>query len=109
MSNDEKDRFGDKLRDAEHAREDKFFAECDRTLLQKLRHDAAERLEHDVLELARGRCPRCSQHLTKKVHHNVEIHQCPAGHGVWLDDGALDTLVARESSGWLSRVLGRTR
>ena len=37
MSDVDKDRFGDTLRDAEKAREDQFFAERDRQLLQKLK------------------------------------------------------------------------
>ncbi len=41
MGNEQKDRFGDKLRDLEHAREDKFFADRDKELLAKLRKTAA--------------------------------------------------------------------
>lgn len=37
MGNEQKDRFGDKLRDLEQAREDKFFADRDRELLAKLK------------------------------------------------------------------------
>lgn len=42
MPDDEKDRFGDKLRDAEKAKEDQFFAERERQLLDKLRARAGE-------------------------------------------------------------------
>jgi hypothetical protein len=38
-----KDRLGDKLRDAEKAREDQYFAKRDKELLQKLK----ERMEKD--------------------------------------------------------------
>lgn len=37
MANEQKDRFGDKLRDAEKAREDEYFARRDRELLEKMR------------------------------------------------------------------------
>ena len=37
MANQEKDRLGDKLKDAERAREEKFFAEREKELLAKLR------------------------------------------------------------------------
>lgn len=37
MGNDQKDRFGDKLRDLEHAREDQYFAEREKGLLEKMR------------------------------------------------------------------------
>ncbi|HEY8516975.1 MAG TPA: hypothetical protein VIS07_15810 [Candidatus Binatia bacterium] len=39
--NSEKDRLGDKLRDLEHAREDLYFAERDRQLIEQLRAQAA--------------------------------------------------------------------
>ena len=42
MANEQKDRFGDKLRDAEKAREDEYFARRDRELLEKLRREQAE-------------------------------------------------------------------
>jgi len=34
---DSKDRFGDKLRDAEKGREDQYFSDLDRTLTEKMR------------------------------------------------------------------------
>jgi hypothetical protein len=37
MADNEKDRWGDKLRDNEHAREEQYFAERERELLAKLR------------------------------------------------------------------------
>lgn len=37
MGNDQKDRFGDKLRDIEKGREDDYFARRDRELLEKMR------------------------------------------------------------------------
>jgi len=37
MSDGEKDRLGDKLRDVEKGREDKFFADRDRALIEKLK------------------------------------------------------------------------
>ncbi|MFZ2063197.1 MAG: hypothetical protein WAU82_19475, partial [Candidatus Binatus sp.] len=43
MPSDEKDRFGDKLREVGRAREDQWAAQRDRELLAKLRHKAEER------------------------------------------------------------------
>lgn len=107
MSDGEKDRFGDKLRDVEKAREDKFFAERDRELLQKLKAQTGTHEEQAVRELARMRCPKCGDRLTTRTQLEVEIDECPAGHGIWLDVGELEKLTTRESSGWLARVLGR--
>ena len=40
--NSEKDRLGEKLKDLEHAKENRYFAERERELLDKLRRDQAE-------------------------------------------------------------------
>jgi hypothetical protein len=107
MSDEEKDRFGDKLRDVEKAREDKFFADRDRELLQKLKGQTQSQQEQAVRDLARTRCPRCGERLVTKMHLDVEVDECPSGHGLWLDAGEMEKLHARESSGWLARALGR--
>lgn len=107
MSDDEKDRLGDKLRDLEKGRENKFFADRERELLQKLKAQAGSKEEQAVRELARMRCPKCGDRLTTRTQLEVEINECPSGHGTWLDTGELEKLTARESSGWLSRILGR--
>ncbi len=107
MSDGEKDRYGDKLRDVEKAREDKFFADRDRELLLKLKAQTGAQEEQSVRELARMRCPKCGERLVTRTQLDVEIDACPAGHGIWLDDGELEKLTARESTGWLARVLGR--
>lgn len=107
MSDGEKDRYGDKLRDAEKAREDKFFADRDRELLQKLKAQSGAQEEEAVRELAQARCPRCGERLTTRSQLEVEIDECPKGHGIWLDAGELEKLTQQESPGWLSRILGR--
>lgn len=108
MANQEKDRLGDKLRDVEKGREDKFFADRDRELLQKLKGEKQEQQEQAVRDTARGRCPRCGERLLTRTHLDVEIDACPSQHGLWLDDGELEKLTTRESSGWLARVFGRS-
>jgi len=107
MSDDEKDRFGDKLRDVEKGRENKFFADRDLELLRKLKAQVGSQEEQMVRELARMRCPKCGDRLTTRTQLEVAIEECPSGHGLWLDTGELEKLTARESSGWLARILGR--
>lgn len=108
MSDGEKDRLGDKMRQVEKAHEDKFFAERDRELLKKLKAETGAQEQEAVRELAQARCPRCGERLTTRTHLDVEIDECPGGHGIWLDTGELEKLTAREGSGWLARVLGRS-
>jgi hypothetical protein len=46
-----KDRLGQKLHDVEQAREDIFFAERDRQLIEKLRAEVATRWRAEVVDL----------------------------------------------------------
>jgi len=102
---EERDRYGDKLRDAEKGREDQFFADRDRQLVERMQQASAGTVD----AATRGRCPRDGQTLTKVRHLDVVLDECPACKGMWLDKGDLDKLAQRESSGWLARFLGRSR
>jgi hypothetical protein len=102
---EERDRYGDKLRDAEKGREDKFFADRDRQLVERMQQASAGTVD----AATRGRCPRDGQTLTKVSHLDVVLDECPACKGMWLDKGDLDKVAQRESSGWLARFLGRSR
>jgi len=106
---DEKDRFGDKLRDVERAREDTYFAERDRALLEKARAASTAEQETAVRELAHMRCPKCGTPLVSRRHVEVTLDECPSCEGMWLDKGELEQLAGRETSSWLSRYLGRAR
>lgn len=109
MPDDERDRFGEKLRDVEKAREDLFFAERDRALLEKMKKQTGSEGEDSGPTLVKGRCPRCGEHLVATSRHDVAIHECPRDHGIWLDGGELEKMMTRENSGWLARILGRPR
>ncbi len=109
MSDDQKDRFGDKLHDAEKAQEDLFFAKRDREILEKMKAQTGALADEPARALAKGRCPRCGEPLVGTSRHDVAIDECPHDHGVWLDESALQTLLKRESTGWLARILGRPR
>lgn len=106
---DEKDRYGDKLRDLEHAREDKYFAERDRDLLEKLRAQSEGKQDAEARLAAHMRCPKCGERLTSTRHGGVTVDECPGCGGMWLDKNEADELARRESNGWLARYLGRPR
>ena len=108
MATDEKDRFGDKLRDAEKAAEDKYFAARDRELMQKLK-GPADADERTVGEATHMRCPKDGTPLTRATHFDVAVEECPRCQGIWLDKGELDQIGRREHGGWLTRYLGRKR
>jgi hypothetical protein len=106
---DEKDRFGDKMRDAEKAHEDQYFAKRDRALLQKLKADVKGQQRPTLGEAGSMLCPKCGERLVTKEHLQVTIDECPACQGIWLDKGELEQLAHRENAGWLARYLGRSR
>lgn len=66
MGNEQKDRFGDKMRDLEHAREDKFFADREKELLKKLREESI--------------CRKCGEPLVQSAESGSPRH-CKNGHG----------------------------
>jgi len=104
MGSDEKDRLGNKLRDAERAREEQFFAERDRKLIERLKEDQGG--EGDATKkAARGRCPTCGVNLQPQTLHEISVQECPDCHGVWLDQGELAELGRREEDGWIARWL----
>jgi hypothetical protein len=99
----EKDRFGDKLRDAERGREDQYFAERDRELIAKLKEGQETGVETALRTEARGRCPRDGAALIAKKLHGVAIDECPTCNGMWLDAGEWKVLADRERGGFFGR------
>ena len=110
-TSDEKDRLGDALHLKERAEEDRFFAERDAAALQRLRAAGSGRTasEPEIRELARDRCPRCGERLTSVRHHDITVTECPADHGVWLDQAEFRTLADRERTSWIGRFFHRPR
>lgn len=97
----EKDRFGDKLRDLEHARENQFFAERDRELLAKLRQEP---------ERAGGiTCPTCGLALEALEEPPLRLYRCTARHGLWLNGEDLETSSDPANLALLGRLLARIR
>ena len=105
MVSNEKDRLGDKLRDVERAREDQYFAERDRELVEKLRKAKAGEVEASMKEAALGRCPKCGTRLEPYNLNDINVDHCPGCQGVWLQRGELQELGRREEEGWIARWL----
>jgi len=77
----EKDRFGDKLHDVEHAREEQWAHQRDEELLDKLRKKGEDAL-----------CPQCSMPLVAQTRGGVAMLACADKHGAWLRAEALDAI-----------------
>ena len=82
MVGDNKDRLGDKLDDIGAAREDQWARQRDAELVEKLKK-----------RLGKLACPNCKQFLVPKTEAGVSMLSCPAGHGAWLDSGALKSVL----------------
>jgi predicted Zn-ribbon and HTH transcriptional regulator len=102
---DQKDRYGNKLREKERAEEDRYFKERERVALEKIRAEKAAEDEGPVRELAKGRCPKCGERLEELDVEAVTIDKCPGCKGIWLDDGELEALAKPEKEGWLGGFL----
>ncbi len=100
---DEKDRLGDKLRDVERGREDQYFAQRDRELIERLRRERDAAVEEAQRAAALNRCPKCGTALRQREHRGVKVDECPSCGGIWLDHGEFEELAGRESEGWLGR------
>ncbi len=82
MVGDNKDRLGDKLKDAGAAREDQWARKNDAELVEKMRK-----------RLSQTACPKCKEILVPKTEAGVKMHVCPEGHGAWLDAGQLKSVL----------------
>lgn len=103
----ERDRFGDTLRLVEKAKEDIYFAERDRELLEKLRAQLkkVEKIDDE------SRCQKCPGKLESYSFHGIALDRCRECGGIWLDKGELEAIVRRISRGpvgeWLDRLAAK--
>jgi Transcription factor zinc-finger len=82
---DEKDRYGEKLKDVEAAREDLWARRQDEALLKNIRSKASPL-----------HCPQCNKPLAEHAPSGGKVMACPDGHGAWIDSAALASLTSRK-------------
>jgi Zn-finger nucleic acid-binding protein len=82
---DEKDRLGDKLHQAEMARENQWARQNDAELIERLRRKYVKAVD----------CPHCGARLDARVAIGVGGMACSSHHGAWVDGEALEQLSAR--------------
>lgn len=103
----EKDRLGETLRLVERAKEDIYFAEQDRALLEKLR----AQLRKSESKETSVRCPKCPGKLDGYTFHGVALDRCSECGGIWLDHGELEAIVRKLRLGplgeWFDRMMGK--
>ena len=103
----EKDKFGETMRLVEKAKEDIYFAERDRELLEKLR----SQLKAAQSETSRT-CPNCAVKLDAHTFEGVALDRCTKCGGIWLDHGELEAIVRKIRRGplgaWLDTLVGKS-
>jgi len=95
----EKDRYGETLREREKAEEDRYAAEQDRVLLERLRQQSQAGLG------AKGLCPQCGSRLAASRKFEVSVQTCSKCRGVWLAIDDLERILARASEGEIVRFV----
>ena|SRR5216117_3440215 len=87
--------------------EEEYFArlefERQRKFLKEREPQKAEAERQRILDVARGRCPKCAGELVPVPYRGVELDKCSRCQGVWLDFGELDQVVT-EDTGFFGSV-----
>ena len=92
----EKDRFGEKMRLVERAREDIYFAAKDRELIEKLKA-RLEKVEQAGTSNQPVACPKCRGALESYSFMDIFLDRCQACGGIWLDLGELAQILKKVS------------
>ncbi len=103
---DQKDRFGEKMRLVERAKEDIYFAEKDRELIEKLkaRLKKVERSQGQEQQLG---CPKCRGNLESYVFMEFFLDRCQSCGGLWLDNGELEGILKKITRSPLASLVDR--
>jgi Zn-finger nucleic acid-binding protein len=94
---DEKDRFGEKLRLLEKAREDIYFAAKDRALIEKLKTALQKSPSGETS--VQLKCPKCRGEWAAYTFRDIALDRCESCGGVWFDRGEIDALVGKFARG----------
>lgn len=102
----EKDRFGEIMRLLERAREDIYFAEKDRELIEKLKLHLkkVERAERENQLLT---CPKCLGRLQSYSFMGFLLDRCQGCGGIWLDKGEMEAILKKVSRSPLGVLIDR--
>ena len=102
---DEKDRFGETMKLVERAKEDIYFAEKDRELIERLKAQL-RKVENREAQL---HCPKCPGILETYTFQGVSLDRCRKCGGVWMDKGELEGVVRKLIRGplgyWVDKLM----
>ncbi len=82
--------------------EEEYFHRAESDKLETLRKEAAARREAEEREARRKahwmHCPKDGAKLHEEGYHGINIDRCSECHGVWLDQGEIETLLEKPES-----------
>ncbi len=90
----ERDRFGEKMKLLERAKEDIYFAAKDLELIEKLK-SVFKKVEEQGSEKKALACPKCSGKLETYTFMEFFLDRCQGCGGVWLDKGELEGILEK--------------
>ena len=103
---DEKDRFGETMKLVERAKEDIYFAERDRELINKLKEQLQKLDKPSELH-----CPKCSGLMETYAFHEIILDRCLKCGGIWLDKGELEAIIRKITRGplgaWIDKLTAK--
>ena len=101
---DERDKFSETMKLVERAKEDIYFAERDRELLEKLR----AQLQKVDTTGSTLHCPKCPGWLETFTFHDFVLDRCQRCCGIWMDNGELDGVISKITRGplreWVEKL-----
>jgi Transcription factor zinc-finger len=104
---DEKDKFGETMKLVERAKEDIYFAERDRELIEKLK----AQLQKVERTSSRLRCPKCPGELETYTFQGFVLDRCHNCGGIWMDKGELEGVIRKVTRGplgvWIDKLTGK--
>ena len=105
MEND-KDRFGEKVKFDERANEDSYFAVKEHELIGRMKAEfqkvEAARREGQIVN-----CPKCPGKLESYKFMDFVLDRCENCEGIWLDKGELEGILRKAVRGTLGAFLDR--
>ncbi len=102
---DEKDRYGETMKLVERAKEDIYFAEHDRELIEKLRAEL-KKVDRKGSEI---HCPKCPGLLETYSFRGIILDRCSQCSGVWMDRGELEAVIRKVTQGPLGAWFDKLR
>jgi len=98
--------MSDAFDDRRRGLEEEYFHRKNTEAVEKLREKMKVAQEAKAAGTSTMICPRCGGSLKEGKFDDVSLDTCEKCGGVWLDSGELEKVTKKESTSWLSRLLG---